>query len=353
MPPCTWMLRLAHRSAAGSAERGGHRGGERELVAAGGGGAGRVPHGGGRQLGGHEHVGAVVLDRLEHGDRAAELLAHLGVLGGLLGALAGDAGRLGGEDRAGEVDQQSDGRRGGRRPARRRSVDPAGTAGRVEVRRGPRSSRRQRRRSTTATSSPTGTRRTSARPPPSTTPAEPWSNPSAHGDRHHRFPRPRRSRTVGEAGQPGGLRARRCRRRRAPRWRSPSARTAPGVRPDRAPRPRRRVPRARSPTRRTPRARAGRASRARPRRPRSRGSSRRRLRAAPGQRHASSCLTRKSDDRVGKGAVVIGDGDRHGGKVSIAPSGNRVGMVDGSLGGHRVIQNAVWAKSSARGTPWE
>ena len=57
-----------------------HGRGVGELVAAVRGGPGRVPHGRGRQLGGHEHVGAVVLDRLEHGDRAAELLAHLGVL---------------------------------------------------------------------------------------------------------------------------------------------------------------------------------------------------------------------------------------------------------------------------------
>ena len=43
--------------------------------------AGRVPRRGGGQLGVHQHVGAVVLDRLEGGDHPAELLALLGVVG--------------------------------------------------------------------------------------------------------------------------------------------------------------------------------------------------------------------------------------------------------------------------------
>jgi hypothetical protein len=34
------------------------------------------------RAGGDEHVGGLVLHRLEHGDGAAELLAHLGVLAG-------------------------------------------------------------------------------------------------------------------------------------------------------------------------------------------------------------------------------------------------------------------------------
>ena len=96
----------------GQGERGRHRRGVRELIAARRGSARGIPHRGGRQLGGHEHVGAVVLDRLEHGDRSTELLTLLGVLGRLFGALAGDARRFGRIDRAGVVDQQPGGRPG-------------------------------------------------------------------------------------------------------------------------------------------------------------------------------------------------------------------------------------------------
>ena len=105
MPPCTWMLSCAHSSAGGERQRGRHGRGVGELVAALLGRPGRVPHGAGGQLGGHEHVGAVVLDGLEGGDGPAELHAHLGVGGGLLGALGGDAGRLGRDDEPGQVDQ--------------------------------------------------------------------------------------------------------------------------------------------------------------------------------------------------------------------------------------------------------
>ena len=87
-------------------EGGGAGSGEGQLVATGCGSPGGVPHGGGGQLGGDEHVGAVVLDRLEHGDRAAELLAHLGVLGGLIGAGVGHARGLGGDQHATEVEQR-------------------------------------------------------------------------------------------------------------------------------------------------------------------------------------------------------------------------------------------------------
>ena len=58
------------------------------------------------QLGGDQHVGAVVLDRLEHGDRAAELLPLLGVGGGLLSALAGHTDALRGEQQPSVVDQR-------------------------------------------------------------------------------------------------------------------------------------------------------------------------------------------------------------------------------------------------------
>jgi len=87
--------------------RNGQRRGDRrrvaELVAPRRRGAGSVPDGRRGLLGRHQHVGAMMLHRLEGGDRAAELLAHLGVLARLLGALPGDAGRLGGQDRPGQV----------------------------------------------------------------------------------------------------------------------------------------------------------------------------------------------------------------------------------------------------------
>ena len=86
-------------------EGGGHRGGVGELIATGGGGPGRVPHRAGGQLGGHGHVGAVVLDRLVHGDRATELLSLLGVRRGQVGALAGQPHGLGRQQHPGHVAQ--------------------------------------------------------------------------------------------------------------------------------------------------------------------------------------------------------------------------------------------------------
>ena len=96
------------------------------------GGAGGVPHQAGGQLGGDEHVGAVVLDRLVHGDRPTELDAHFGVLAGEHGALAGHTDGLGGQDGAGQVEH---------RPARARQhrgrgtveLDASRPAGRVHV----------------------------------------------------------------------------------------------------------------------------------------------------------------------------------------------------------------------------
>ena len=70
-------------------QRGRDGGGVGELLAAAGRGTGRVPHRRGGQLGGDGHVGAVVLHGLEHGDRAAELQAGLGVLGGEVGRTPG------------------------------------------------------------------------------------------------------------------------------------------------------------------------------------------------------------------------------------------------------------------------
>jgi hypothetical protein len=96
----------------GVAERGRYgqhrrdRRGVAELVTAVEPGPAGVPRGGRRHLGRDQHVRAVVLDRLEHRDRAAELLADLGVLGRHLGGLGGDAGRLGREHGPGHIGQQ-------------------------------------------------------------------------------------------------------------------------------------------------------------------------------------------------------------------------------------------------------
>ncbi len=78
-----------------------------ELVATGGRRAGSVPHGARRKFGGHGHVGAVVLDRLVHGDRTTELDALLRVGGTHLRALAGDADSVGRQDHTGEVDERA------------------------------------------------------------------------------------------------------------------------------------------------------------------------------------------------------------------------------------------------------
>ena len=92
----------------------------------------RVPHVRRGQLARDEHVGAVVLDRLEHRDGPAELKANFGVVGGLLRALRGQADGLGGDDQTGQVDQVP-------RPSRddvcRRVLerDPGRPAGWIEV----------------------------------------------------------------------------------------------------------------------------------------------------------------------------------------------------------------------------
>ncbi len=115
----------------GGGEGGGDRGGVGELVAAGGGGPGGVPDGAGGHLGGHGHVGAVVLDRLEHGDRAAELLAVAGVGGRGIRALAGHAHGLGGQDRARHVGGHAGGA-GEHRDRRTVEADATGPAGGIE-----------------------------------------------------------------------------------------------------------------------------------------------------------------------------------------------------------------------------
>ena len=79
--------------------------GDRELELGGAGlGARRVPRGRGGELGGDEHVGGLVLDRLEHSDHPPELLAHLGVLARHGHARRGTTRRLGGGEEATEHD---------------------------------------------------------------------------------------------------------------------------------------------------------------------------------------------------------------------------------------------------------
>ena len=244
MPPCTWVVRLAQRSAAGAARRGGDGGGVGELVAAGGRGPGRVPHRGGGHLGGHAHVGAVVLH-------------------------APGTWRWAGRTGCAPWSRRRPSRctRGpGRRPRPTRITRSRSTSVRAApgstVAGAPSSVTRAERRvgsrllgtstvtpsptSTTATSSPTATSSTWASPPPSTAPALPEAVPSgdrdvaAEGDRAE-------GGAVGHAGEPAGLRgvvAGRGERGAGDRRRHERARAPPL---DRAPRPRRRAPRCRSP----------------------------------------------------------------------------------------------------------
>ena len=102
MPPCTWMLSSRScarrhgegrprppRPASSWSRRDRPRPAPRPTPAA------------VAELGRHQHVGAVVLDRLERRDGAAELLAHLGVVDRGVHALGGPADGLGREQRAG------------------------------------------------------------------------------------------------------------------------------------------------------------------------------------------------------------------------------------------------------------
>ena len=84
-------------------ERGGGRDREAAAVVGVVHGAGRVPHRGACELGARQHVGAAVLHALELPDRAAELHAHLRVLGGGVDAPLRDTDRLRGEQHRGDV----------------------------------------------------------------------------------------------------------------------------------------------------------------------------------------------------------------------------------------------------------
>ncbi len=86
----------------------------------------RVPCSCGRHLGGHSHVGAMVFNRLEHGDGAPELLTFLGVRSRIFGAAPSDPACFGGEN---GLDQCRRGRGcavdlGGRRAVEGNSGDP-------------------------------------------------------------------------------------------------------------------------------------------------------------------------------------------------------------------------------------
>ena len=113
-------------------DRPGHRCRERQLLAAGRGGPSGVPHRAGGEFGGHRHVGAVVFDRLEHGDRSAELDALLGIRGRHVGALGGHADRLCGHDDPRQIGEDTAGTREqhGRSAIQR---DPSRAPGRIHV----------------------------------------------------------------------------------------------------------------------------------------------------------------------------------------------------------------------------
>ncbi len=168
------------RAAIGGVERqrGGHRRGQGRLLAAGARCPSGVPHGADRQLGGGQHVGAVMLDGLEGADGATELQPGARVLGGLGGARDGHSHGLCRAEQASSVDEDAsstweDHRRGMRRsaPTPRGEMDRGSSVARPpRLPRKPRSGRR--RRLMAMTKSP-------ARAAPSTAGAEPEIVPSA------------------------------------------------------------------------------------------------------------------------------------------------------------------------------
>ena len=136
MPPCTWMLSCALRKNAGIAStprlRPRARTGRRRSTR-------RVPpsHTAAvAELGRHQHVGAVVLHRLEHRDRSTELLAHLGVLRRAVDAFLRTARGLGADEQPGDVTARRTPRRGAPVGVLHRDVvehDSPAATGRVEV----------------------------------------------------------------------------------------------------------------------------------------------------------------------------------------------------------------------------
>ena len=164
--------------------------------------------------------------------------------------------------------------------------------------------------STTATSSPTATRRTSARPAPITAPAEPCSAPSRSSTSPARATA-RARRAVGETGEQLGGERRRAPRRRARRWRPPSARTRLARPPGRAARRPPRAPPTRSPE---PPCSSG---TCRPSQPSAAASAKKLAFGLVGgfqqrpRRRSGVVLGQEVADGVGERSVVLGDGDRH------------------------------------------
>ena len=313
MPPCTWMLRLAHYvGGRAAASVGGDGRGVGELLAA------AAPRHGPRPTPPRwparrptSMLAQWCLTAWNVAIGRPNCSRTLAYSPAMLGALAGDAGGLGGEDRAGQVGEQpagapgsTVGRRAVERDPRRRGGSGRGSAGVSTVdaaRRGSRRPRRRRRR-----------RRAARRPARRRAPRRRRRTPCRRVTRDVAAERDAR-RSSTPSASPGSQRAWSvvtAPPRRAPRWRSPSARTARARRPGPAPRPRPPARAARSPSRRAPRARAARASRARRGRPRRRAALVCGLEQGAGG-GAGAVLGEEVGRRLGQGAVVVGDGDRH------------------------------------------
>lgn len=121
-----------------------------------------------------------MLDRLEGGDGAPELLAHLGVVDGRLDAVRRPADRLGGQQGA------RPGQRRLPRPARMSSSNTRTSCRRTRPDRrvgskfsGTSTETPARSHSSTSTSSPAAISSSSARPAPNTIPASPFATPLA------------------------------------------------------------------------------------------------------------------------------------------------------------------------------
>ena len=213
---------------------------------------------------------------------------------------------------AGQVDQRPPRRRGSPRPARRRACTRAAAPGRVEVGRARSTltppaadvdhddvvARRQHEHVGQAAAQ--HRRQPSRRPSPPATVMSDVERDAAE------------DRPVGQAGQQRAPQRVGARPRRSPRWRSPSGRRARAPRPGPAPRPRRRARAARSPSRPCS------SGRWRPSQPSSarssqNGGQRLRLGLEQGPGGAAGVvLGQEVRGGLPQGAVVFGDGDRHG-----------------------------------------
>ena len=191
MPPSTWMHDFATSTAPSKTTATATSAANAHCSSSPSGDTGDVPGSRGHRLGGLQHLGAQVLDRLEGADLLAELLAHLRVLDRRRQAPARDAGRLGGRQRDRRTPEQV-GRqvRARRRRPTRRPPGPCRTAGSG---RGPptrtprprlvgRPTRRRRRRRAGRASPTARPRRRRTRPMPTTASAG-TSGDDERGDR--------------------------------------------------------------------------------------------------------------------------------------------------------------------------